>query len=105
MNREERKELLLSIEENQLLDDLFEHPGMRFLLGKLQGMHDANKNLETINTMEQLHFKRGENNIILWFLSCQNLIKHTLVGLVEDAERETALNRVESLIDEEDRLY
>lgn len=100
LTREERKELLLAIEENQLLDAVFDHPGMKIFLDKAQEMHSAANNLDGITSIEDLHFKRGQLHVLKWFLTWQRAVKDTLVGLVEDAEHEARLHeKNESLID------
>lgn len=104
LSREERKELLLSIEENQLLDDLFDHPGMKIFLAKAQDMKDKTDNLNGVTSMEDLHNKRGQILILDWFLSWQGMVKETLLGLVEQAEQEAKLHKqingdTDSLID------
>jgi hypothetical protein len=109
LSREERKELLLSIEENQLLDDLFDHPGMKIFLAQAKTMKDEADNLNGVNSLEDLHYKRGQIKMLDWFLSWQGMVKTTLVGLVEQAEREAELHKrygsPESLIDDVEGGY
>lgn len=89
MTPEERRELLLSIEENRLQSDLFEHPGMKYFLGQLQKAHDASNTLNGIKTVEDLYFKKGELSILSWLLSWPEMVKQTLLANVEEAEAET----------------
>ena len=98
MNREERAELLLAIEENQLLDDVMSHPGLKILLEKAQALHDKYNRLDDVDTLPKLHFRQGQLDILRWILTLQDITKHTLVGQVEDAEREASQGRVEPLI-------
>ncbi len=108
MNREERKELLLAIEENQLLDDLMDHPGMKMLMAKAQALYDKYNRLSDVTTTEILHHRRGQLDILSWILTFQDITKQTLVSLVETAEKETARlqGQTDSLIDlDENNTY
>lgn len=91
LNRDERKELVLAIEENQLLDDLFNHPGMKTFLDHAQEWFNQLNNLDGVNSLEDLHFKRGQIKVLRWFQTWQTHVKETLVNLVEEAEHETRL--------------
>ena len=88
LTNEARKELLFSIEENQLILGLYDTFAMKTLLVKMRDMADEYNNLSTVKTMEELHFKRGQLDILKWLLSYDETVRSTLENLVEIVEKE-----------------
>ncbi len=101
LNRDDRKELLLAIEENQLLDDLFNHPGMQIFLQQGKEWFEQLNNLDGVNSLEDLHYKRGQIKVLRWFQTWQSQVKEALMNLVNEAERETRLVRDINGVDED----
>lgn len=91
LSAEERKELLLSIEENQLVDALFDHPGMKILLDKCEDLIAEYDRLDGIKDLNDLKFKQGQIDILKWLLSYQTAVRQALEQLVEQAEREVQI--------------
>lgn len=100
---EEKKELLLSIEENKLLDELFDHQGMTLLLNKCKDIVAEYDRLDSIKNMDDLMFKKGQIDILNWLISYQSLVRQTLEHSLEEAEKLIKLsNKVnnKSVLDE-----
>lgn len=87
IDEDTRKELLLSIEENRLLDELYNHPGMKIMILKMQDMVDEYDRLDSIKDINDLHFKKGQVDILKWVIGYQPLVRQTLEYSLEQAER------------------
>lgn len=83
----DRKEILLAIEENKLLDELYDHQGMKILTDKMQEMVDEYDRLDSIKDINDLYFKKGQIDILKWVIGYQPLIRQALEHSLEEAEK------------------
>jgi hypothetical protein len=94
LTSDERKELLLSIEENQLVDKLYDSLGMKILLDKVEDMINEYDRLDSVKDMNDLAFKKGQLDILKWIAGYQGLIRQTLEQQVEIAENEVRIAKM-----------
>jgi hypothetical protein len=81
-----RKELLLAIEENRLLHEWFQHPGFKIFAEKVKALNDNAKDIRAIPGEKELNFRKGQIDILDWFLTFPTVIRDTLEYQVEEAE-------------------
>lgn len=82
----ERKELLLAIEENRILHEWFSHPGFQLFAEKVKSLNDNAKDIRAIPGEKELNFRKGQIDILDWFLTFPTVIRDTLEYQLEEAE-------------------
>lgn len=82
----ERKELLLAIEENQILNDWFNHPGFKVFSEKVKDNLELAKDLQTVPDERELYRRKGQIDILQWFLTFHSQVRSTLEYQIREAE-------------------
>lgn len=65
---------------------------MKTLINKCQDMIEAHNDLSTVKTMEELHYRRGQLDILRWIVTYDETVRNTLENLVTIVEQEGYLD-------------
>lgn len=82
-----RKEMLLALEENKILNEWFDHPGFKIFAEKARVQLDRAKDIRYCQSEKDLHMAKGKIDILEWFLTFPSVLKDVLLEQVEEAEK------------------
>lgn len=88
-----RRELALAMEENQLLSDWFNHSGYDLFSEKAKDLLSVVQNIETVKDQDDLNYRKGQIDILKWFLTFPTVLRETLEEQLQIAEDEIQRSR------------
>ncbi len=65
-------------EENELLHEWFTHPGWEIMKERLITIRKNEEDIRRLQTLEQLHYKKGIVEHIDWFIQFPEMVKYVL---------------------------
>ena len=69
--------------------ELMSLPGWKELIKDIKVMLDVTNTLSGIDTVEKLHFRKGEISIMNWLLSLQTISEDTYAELIKGEDENT----------------
>lgn len=89
LNDLQRKELLLSIEENKAIVDVYDSLGMKFVVEKCNNMIETYDSLDDVKDINDLNFKKGQLDILKFIVSYGETVRNVLEGQLTFVEKVT----------------